>query len=268
MTLHSTITGPLDAPPVLFLHGFMGAASDWDEPASVLAPAFRCITVDLPGHGASVGLEEEAYTFDGTLAALAGTLDELGVARCRVVGYSMGARLALAFALRHPDRVTRLVLESGSPGLRTEKERTARRALDEERAQQIEADLERFVAGWYRMDLFASLKRHPDLRDALVAKRRRNLSDEVARSLRGSGTGQQPSFWPDLEGLAVPTLAVAGGRDRKYADLAFAMSVAGPPVMPLVVPAGHLVHAEQPDLFVALIRSFLAESISDAHLVS
>lgn len=268
MTLPTTITGPPDAPPVLFLHGFMGAASDWDATADALSDTFRCIAVDLPGHGAAVGLPEEAYTFDGTLAAIAATLDDLGIARCRLVGYSMGARLALAFALRFPERVTRLVLESGSPGLRTEEERADRRATDEERAQRIEADFERFVGEWYRMDLFASLKYHPELRAELVAKRKRNIPAEVARSLRGAGTGQQPSFWGDpsassgqaLERLAVPTLALAGGRDRKYADLAFAMAVAGPPVMPAIVPSGHIVHAEQPDLFVALVRDFLRDT--------
>lgn len=263
MTLPATITGPPDAPPVLFLHGFMGAASDWDAAAAALADTFRCVAVDLPGHGAAVGLPEEAYTFGGTLDALAATLDDLGIARCRVVGYSMGARLALAFALRFPERVARLVLESGSPGLRTEEARADRRATDEQRARQIEADVERFVGEWYRMELFASLKYHPEVRAALVAKRRRNIPAEVARSLRGAGTGQQPSLWTDLERLAVPTLALAGGRDRKYADLAFAMAVAGPPVMPAVVPAGHIVHAERPDLFIALVRDFLRDPVSD-----
>lgn len=264
MMLPATITGPAGAPPVLFLHGFMGAGSDWDAAAEALADTFRCVAVDLPGHGAAAGLPEEAYTFDGTLDALADTLYGLGIARCRVVGYSMGARLALAFALRFPERVTRLVLESGSPGLKTEAERAARCATDDERARQIEADFERFVGEWYRMELFASLKYHPEVRADLVAKRRRNIPAEVARSLRGAGTGQQPSLWNDLERLAVPALALAGGRDRKYADLAFAMAVAGPPVMPAIVPAGHIVHAEQPDLFVALVRDFLRETVSDA----
>lgn len=267
MTLHTTITGPPDAPAVLLLHGFLGAASDWDETAAALADDFRCIAVDLPGHGESVALGDEAYTFEGTLAAIADTLDGLGVARCRVVGYSMGARLALGFALRAPERVARLVLESGSPGLKTDEERAARRALDEQRAEWIERDLDGFLDRWYRMDLFASLKHHSDLRAALVAKRRRNIPAEAARSLRGAGTGRQPSLWADLERLAAPTLAVAGGRDRKYTDLAFEMAVAGPPVMPVVVPAGHIVHAERPDLFTALIRDFLRDPVSDAQPV-
>ncbi len=94
MTLPHTLTGPGDAPAVLFLHGFMGSRSDWDEITARLAPDFRCLAVDLPGHGAAVGLPDEAYTFEGTAAALVATLGALGIGRCRVVGYSMGGRLA------------------------------------------------------------------------------------------------------------------------------------------------------------------------------
>ena len=267
MTLHTTITGPLDAPAVLFLHGFMGAADDWGEVTSALSEDFRCITVDLPGHGASVGLPEERYAFDGTIAALAEALGDLDVERCRVVGYSLGARLALALALREPRRIARLVLESGSPGLRTDAERAARRALDAERAEQIESDFEAFLGAWSRMPLFGLADRS-DRRDEFVERRRRNIPAELARSLRGSGTGQQPSLWTALATLAIPTLAVAGGRDERYVDLAFEMAAAGPTVMPLVVPAGHAVHAEQPDVFAALARSFLYDPIPDAHLVS
>ncbi|MEP0547703.1 MAG: 2-succinyl-6-hydroxy-2,4-cyclohexadiene-1-carboxylate synthase [Rhodothermales bacterium] len=260
-TLPHTITGPAEAPAVLLLHGFIGAADDWHAVAADLSDAFRCIAVDLPGHGEAVDLPDEAYTAEGTTATLMATLDALGVERCHVVGYSMGGRLALYLALRHPERCARLVLESASPGLRREAERAERRALDEDRAVAIERDFLRFLDTWYRMPLFASLKDHPDVRAAIIERRRRNRPDEIARSLRGFGTGQQPSLWEDLPRLAIPTLAVAGSRDRKYADLAFEMAVAGPPVMPLVVRTGHTVHAEQPALFAALVRDFIRDPV-------
>ena len=260
--LPHTITGPADAPAVLLLHGFMGAADDWYPVATALADTFRCITVDLPGHGEAVGMPDEAYTAAGTAALLVATLDTLDVARCHVVGYSMGGRLALYFALEHPERCERVVLESASPGLRMEAERAERRALDEERACAIELDYDHFLREWYRMPLFASLADHPDVRAAMMDRRRRNRPDEVARSLRGFGIGQQPSLWDDLAHLASPTLAVAGSRDRKFADLAFAMAVAGPPVMPLVVKTGHTIHAEQPALFAALVRDFFRSPVS------
>jgi 2-succinyl-6-hydroxy-2,4-cyclohexadiene-1-carboxylate synthase len=262
MTLPFTRTGPDDAPAVLLLHGFMGERSDWDEVVSRLAGPFRCIAVDLPGHGEALGLPDAAYTIGGTTDALLATLDALGVERPRLVGYSMGGRLGLYFALRFPGRCARLVLESASPGLKTSSERAERRALDAERAAEIERDFAAFLDRWYRLPLFASLKERPELRATMIAKRRRNRPEELARSLRGLGTGEQPSLWGDLAGLAVPTLAVAGGRDRKFVDLAFEMAVIGPPLMPLVVPAGHTVHAEQPDLFATLARDFFRDPVA------
>jgi 2-succinyl-6-hydroxy-2,4-cyclohexadiene-1-carboxylate synthase len=261
MTLPHTLHGPDDAPVVLLLHGLMGAADEWESVTAHLTNDFRCLAVDLPGHGAAVDLLDEAYTVEGTLAALVATLDTLNITRCYVVGYSMGGRLALLFALRHPERCIRLVLESASPGLRTEAERTERRRLDAERAAALTADFEGFLQRWYRMELFASLKDYPELRAAMMARRWRNIPAELARSLRGFGTGEQPSLWDDLETLAVPTLAVAGSRDRKYADLAFEMAVVGPPLIPKIVRTGHTVHAEQPALFADIVRDFFREPV-------
>ena len=207
-------------------------------------------------------LFRSAYTIEGTTAALLATMDALGIARPHVVGYSMGGRVALYLALRHPERCARLVLESASPGLRTEAERAERRALDAERAAEVERDFDGFLDRWYRMPLFASLKGRPQLRAAMLAKRRQNRPAELARSLRGLSTGRQPSLWDELAGLAVPALAVAGSRDRKFTDLAFEMAVVGPPLMPLVVRTGHTVHAEQPELFAALVRDFFRDPVS------
>lgn len=264
MTLPTTLRGPLDAPPVLFLHGFMGARDDWDAIVGELADDFRCIAIDLPGHGEAVDLPDEAYTFDGTLAAIADTLGALGIDRCRVVGYSMGGRIALGLALRYPKRVVRLVLASASPGLRTPRERAERRRIDAERAAAIEADFGAFLEDWARLPLFAL--DGEESRRRFIERRRRNIPAELARSLRGVGTGQQPSLWPDLESLTVPTLAVAGGRDAKYVDLVFEVAALAPTATPLVVPAGHAVHAERPDLFATLLRSFLSDPIPDTHL--
>src|SRR5690606_6250597 len=141
--------GSEGSPAVLLLHGFLGRGADWDPVALRLARLFRPLVPDLPGHGRAVGLAEVAYTMDGAADALAATLDALGLERAAVAGYSMGGRLALHFALRHPERTAALVTVSASPGLRTEAERAARRALDAERATEIAADLPAFLDRWY-----------------------------------------------------------------------------------------------------------------------
>ena len=246
---------------VLFLHGFMGSSDDWAEMIEVLADTCHCLAVDLPGHGASTGLTDEVYTMDGATQALVEVLDEHSIAQCTVVGYSMGGRLALYFALRFPQRCRALVLVSASPGLATAEERAARRAVDAERAERLEReDVDRFLNEWYHQTLFASLARHEGLIEQMTARRRRNDPRELARSLRGMGTGSQSSLWERLPALQVSTVAVAGALDPKYVEIARRMASLSDRVRTVVVPeAGHNVYAEQPRRFITLLDSFLKQ---------
>ena len=86
-----------------------------------------------------------------------------GLERVDVAGYSLGARVALGLGLRAPERVGRLVLESGSPGLRRRRERGERRRDDAALAEVIERDgLEAFVRRWEALPLFDGLRRLPE----------------------------------------------------------------------------------------------------------
>jgi 2-succinyl-6-hydroxy-2,4-cyclohexadiene-1-carboxylate synthase len=219
-----------------------------------------CLRVDLPGHGESLNCPSYMYSMEGATQALADVLDEAGIHRCTLVGYSMGGRVALYFALFHPGRVRRLVLESASPGLQTEEERTERRALDDRRAQRIEDDLDGFLRDWYRQSLFASLDRH-GLVETMVRTRRANDSGDLARALRGLGPGKQPSLWNRLPDLDVPTLVLAGALDDKYRAITERTVELIPDARRVVVPwAGHNVHAERPQAFLAQLGRFLDET--------
>ncbi len=260
--LNYTEWGPPDAPPLVFLHGFMGSAADWAAVVERLAGDFRCVALDLPGHGRSLGRAPAAYAFDGAVAAVHETLGELGVERLRLVGYSMGGRMAMAYALRHPRRVGRVVAVSASPGLRTPTERAARAALDEERAQAIETDLSAFLERWYRMPLFAALAARPSLLAATLAARRRNDPAELARALRGLSPARMPSLWHRLDDLGAPTLAVAGADDPRYVGVVHRMAAEGRPVSPLVLPgAGHSVPTEAPERLAPVARHFCRDAL-------
>jgi 2-succinyl-6-hydroxy-2,4-cyclohexadiene-1-carboxylate synthase len=257
--LEYVASGSAHHPVVLFLHGFMGSSADWREVMTALEDRTFCIAVDLPGHGASLRLLPESYTIEGTARAVIRTLDELEVGRPVIAGYSMGGRLALYLALRHPERCAGLFLESASPGLESAEERTARRAADEERAKRLESgDFEEFLEDWYWQPLFASMARDRNLLRQTLEARRSNDPGEMARSLRGMGTGSQPSLWGELEGLAVPALAVAGQLDEKYVRVSSRLSSIHPQIESVVVPeAGHTVHAETPASYISLLARFL-----------
>ena len=255
--LQYSIQGAPDQPSFCFLHGFMGRSGDWAPIVSALNAEMYALTVDLPGHGASLGVADHYYSMEGATQALADVLDDAGIDRCSLVGYSMGGRIALYFALFHPDRVRRLILESASPGLPDEAERAERRALDADRTARIRADLEGFLGEWYRQPLFASLEAH-DLVEEMVARRRTNDPDEIARALEGLSPGRQPSLWEHLPDVDVPTLLLTGARDEKYRGITAEAQSRLSNARRVVVPdAGHNVHAERPQAFVSHLVRFL-----------
>ncbi len=237
----------------------MGSGVDWADALSALDERFYCVAPDLPGHGRSLGLTPQAYTIEGAAKMLCELLDGLEVSRAALVGYSMGGRLALYLALRHPESCSGLFLESASPGIEDAAERRARREADEERAKRLESgDLASFLDDWYRQPLFASLTRHGGLLQALVEARSQNDPGELARSLRGMGTGDQPSLWDELGSLRMPAIAIAGALDEKYAGIARRMASLSPRMRAAVVPeAGHTVRREALGLYLALLRDFL-----------
>ena len=110
---------PGEGPALLMLHGFLGSSEAWgSELLSRLAAVRRIVAVDLIGHGASSKPHSESrYAQSLQTADVTDVLDALGYDRADMLGYSMGARLALAVAAACPDRVGQLILESGSPGL-------------------------------------------------------------------------------------------------------------------------------------------------------
>lgn len=238
--------------PVLLLHGFLGRGADWDAVRAGLPAAWDVRAPDLPGHGTATALAPNAYTMDGAADRVLRGLD----GPADLVGYSMGGRLALHVAATRPEAVRRLVVVSGSPGLRTEAARAARRALDAERAAGLAADPEDFVVRWFRMPLFASLAE--PARARLLADRLAHADPtEAGRSLAGMGTGAQPSHWDALAGISAPAWAVAGALDPKFVALAHAVAAAGP-VEPRIVPdAGHNLPAERPDALAALLIDLL-----------
>jgi len=257
--LNYEVSGDRRSPAVLFLHGFMGSSADWREVMAALRDRAFCVAADLPGHGASLGLSTEAYTIEGSARAVINTLDRLDVEHPVVVGYSMGGRLALFLALRYPGRCAGLFLESASPGLESASERAARRAADGSKAKRLESgDLEAFLRDWYRQPLFAPLARDENLLHRIVQARRSNDPEELARSLRGMGVGNQPSLWRELEGLRVPVLAVAGRLDEKYARASSRMASISPRIQSeLVRGVGHNVHDEALAEYVTLLGGFL-----------
>lgn len=198
----------------VFLHGFAGTPRTFDA----WCARFGGIAPAILGHGAT----SSATTFDDEVDRLA----TLAPARATWVGYSLGGRLALGVAARHPDRVARLVLIAAHPGIEDEAERARRRAEDEARAHTLETEgLDRFFRVWDALPMFA--RRTPPLREGLDAH-------ELARAMRVLSTGAMTPRWDTLARHDVTY--VVGEHDAAYRALAAHVLAHAPHARIAIVP--------------------------------
>jgi 2-succinyl-6-hydroxy-2,4-cyclohexadiene-1-carboxylate synthase len=233
-----------DSERVLLLHGFTQTARSWHRVADDLHDA-EVVAPDLPGHGRSSGVAADLPETARHLAATVGP--------ALIVGYSMGARLALHIAVLHPEAVRGLVLIGATAGLDHDEDRRERRRTDELLAQMIERDgVETFLTTWLQGPLFRDLR--PDPED--LAGRLTNTATGLAMSLRRCGTGAQEPLWDRLSGLQVPTMVVAGANDTKFTALGerLASTIGHSARLEVVPDAGHAAHLEQPESFLRLLR--------------
>ncbi len=273
--------------PVLFLHGFSGSGLSWAGIAG-LGNRVRAIVPDLPGHGAT-GWEAVAGPVAGPVAGtgagaggtgtgppdrpprasvertaddLAAIVRHLGAERVDVVGYSMGARIALRLAIAHPEVVGRLVLEAPSAGIADPGARAARAAADAERARFVVSEgIEAFAARWEAEPVLAGEAALPaPARERQAAIRRSHTPLGLAASLVYAGQGVMEPLHDGLARITAPTLVIAGADDPVRARAEEVAATIRDARLVLVPGAGHAPHLEQPDRFHALLFDFLTEA--------
>ena len=253
--------------PLLLLHGFTGSTETWRDLRERLGAGRNLLAVDLPGHGRADSPADPAqYALDHVADRLAHMLDAQGTERVVPLGYSLGGRVALRLALRHPARVAGLVLEGTSPGIADPAERAARVRADAELADRIERDgIVAFVNEWERLPIWSTQASLPEsVRARLRAKRLMGNPIGLANSLRGAGAGADAPVTDRLREIAVPVLLIAGALDEPYVAHARTMGRVLPRARVAVVPdAGHAVHLEQPDAFASLVAGFLDSFAGD-----
>ena len=250
------IYGDPQKPAILFLHGFMGNCQDFMAVIDRLSE-FRCLVVDLPGHGKTEVKHDCNYRMANVAGALIQLLKELDIRQCLLVGYSMGGRLALYLTVYFPQYFQGVILESASPGLKTQLERDRRIEQDLKLAKRLESqDFALFLQQWYSNPLFASFVRHPNYNMAIASKLNNNPSN-LAKSLLFMGLGVQPSLWNNLPNIKIPLLLLVGSLDTKF--VAINREVASLSLQANLYIAknvGHNVHFERPTELVRLIKSF------------
>lgn len=98
--------------PILFLHGFTSTHDLWTPVTNVFSTSFRCICMDLRGHGKSSSSPRESYSLDAMAQDALRVLDDEEVYQAVIVGHSLGGMIGQHLAVHHADRVAGLVLSS------------------------------------------------------------------------------------------------------------------------------------------------------------
>ncbi|MDR1712050.1 MAG: alpha/beta fold hydrolase [Propionibacteriaceae bacterium] len=255
--IHTELVG--EAPPrIAYLHGLLGRGRNWASIAKTLAAAgFPGVLIDLPNHGASAWTREFGYV--AMADEVAATLREmLAGRRITLVGHSMGGKVAMLVALRHPELMRKLVVVDISPDI-------------SEGVANFDPVLEAVAA----VDLAAILTRADAdamLRDRIPRAEVRALVLQNLRQ-RSGAWGWQPNVellsnalddiagWPQpgAANYLGPVLWI-NGSDSDYVlpEHDTAMYRLFPNTRHVEIPgAGHWVHADQPAALVAALREFL-----------
>ncbi len=241
---------------ILLIHGFTGNAESWRRVASYLGNDKTIIAVNLPGHHPTTPNTTEPESFVEAIDDLADTLRSGGQTALHVAGYSLGGRVALGLAVRHPNLVRCATLIGVNPGLRTSEERRARLAMEQGWIDKLEAEgMKSFVSGWEEMPIFATQVDLPsETRDEQRKVRLGHSPEALAKSIRVFGLGAMPNYWPVLADLPMPHSFVAGEKDTKFAAIARKVAIEAPDATAQIVHgAGHNVVLEEPEIVASMI---------------
>lgn len=284
VTLEVATDGPGDGEAIILLHGFPESRRAWRAVAPELARDFFVVAPDQRGFGGSDRPEGiEAYAIEPLLADLIALADALELRRFTLVGHDWGGAVAWAAALRHPDRLARLVIVNAPHPL------VFQRSLIEEAGQRAASQyirafrdpaMERAIAAMGLERFFEkSFGGHVELSLIPPEERRRYLDQWAApgaltamlnwyRASRievpAPGEAAELPGWTQAPFpiITVPTLVVWGLRDKALLPVQLAglpaliddLAIAATPE------AGHFIPWEQPEFVVAAIRDFIAET--------
>jgi 2-succinyl-6-hydroxy-2,4-cyclohexadiene-1-carboxylate synthase len=232
----------------------MGRGSDWQDLATDLSKDYYCLLLDLPGHGNSpIG---NTKTFHDVAELIIKSIDDLEK-KIDVVGYSMGGRIAFYLILKFPHLFNRAIIESASPGIKSEKDKRDRYQKDLALLKDLKSKEEMisFLKKWYTNPLFGKISK-----TTLIEKKSANNPQILNKAQALLSVGNQPSLWKELENLKIPTLYLSGQRDEKYTKIGNEIAKLSPLIITYVFKdCAHITHLENPDKFRLEIESFLSK---------
>ena len=239
--------------PVILLHGWAGSWGLWQPTMEALAGQYRCYALDFWGFGES-GKKRESYTLGDFIALVAQFMEALGIVAAPLIGHSMGGTTSLGMAINYPDRVKKVCI-IGSPIVGSSLTLALRLAgvpwigsLARRTPAALKVGVRLFAPRitrehkrWYPMVM-------------------RDLSSTTVESFfRSIGSLRRTDLRPLLGAVRVPTMGIYGARDVIVNPQQHALLRAGVPQarIEIMPQSGHFPMIDEPEKYLALIRSFL-----------
>ncbi|MCL1920655.1 MAG: alpha/beta fold hydrolase [Kiritimatiellaeota bacterium] len=257
MLLHATEKGNGE-PSVIILHGLMGSSANWRAVQDALSETYRVICLDLPNHGASPHIAQ--FSLQSLAEDVIETMDALGLGRAVIMGHSLGGKVAMLMASEFTKRVRGLIVVDITP-----------RAFDPVHLFTLRACQQLNLAGATRREeLDAALAQsipQPETRDFLLKN--------VGREDDGSFAWRVPLQYlldnyrvvsdavPMTKRYEDSTLFLGGGHSPFNIDRDCNLIRKWFPYMLLTtIPcAGHLVHVNQPGIFLREVKIFIGSYV-------
>lgn len=263
LRFHFVSWGRVGAPVVICLHGLRSYARTFEPLALALADAFNVIALDLRGRGQTDWDPDANYYIDEYVADLEQFVDTLGLPHFHLLGHSLGGIIAYVYSQRHAERVQSLIIEDSGPN-------ASRQSAG---AGRINAELRNTPAtfpDWQSAKAFWRSIR-PNVTEAAIESRVANSLRETDAGIgwihdqagiadcRLNPTRPEPDLWPCVKALSCPTLLLKGGDSDYLSRATVNEMIALNPVIDAreIQGAGHYIHDDQPDAFIAAVRTFL-----------
>lgn len=248
---------------ILFLHGFTGCAEDWYPVFEQLPDKYNLFALDLIGHGKSdAPADVSLYSTESIVTQIKFVKDHLTPNKIFVVGYSMGGRAALSFAIAHPEDIKGIILESSTAGIKNEDERKKRYEEDLKLAGFIEThSLDEFIEMWTDQELFNTLRRFSN--DKLKKMKKKKAAGSkigYANMLKGFSTGIMPPLHDKLKKFTTKSLLISGDLDTKFTGINARLSKRFFKAKHKIVRnSGHNTHLEEQKRFIEIVVNYLGQ---------
>lgn len=252
-------------PRIVALHGFTGSGADFGPLEDLTRKDYEWCTPDLPGHGACSSLpfnsieDPLAFTLRQCKEQVPKAWLEEDEGYC-LLGYSMGGRIALHWALSEPQGVERLLLIGASPGVRSTREQEEKVLFDEVIKTKLKTlSMEDFTTWWQSLPLMQSQKNiDPAIYKEMLIRRFQGSNESLLFGVDYLSAAEMPSLWKHLEAITQPTLLLCGKKDPKYLEVMEAMKERIPySLLEVLEHCGHMAHLEQPLSFVKAMKNFI-----------